>query len=238
MFFENNLNLRFEFIQLFNPKNIVPVRNTIELLKDCTDIRQNSLIGLNGKNCKIDKIIENIDVIIETLEGAKTDLSSHTVFYSWQSNKLPSTNRNFIKDCIEKAIERINLELPYSLVFDSDTRGTPGAPMINDAIFRKIDNAFCFMADITPVTVDGKQIFPNSNVMLETGYAFSSIGERRIILIDNVHWGEINQLPFDIKNRRIMTYSLSRNTPPEEKKRIKNELTNDIYNAIKLISNI
>ena len=36
------------------------------------------------------------------------------IFYSWQSDLPSKYNRNFIKDCLERAIKKINQELKLS----------------------------------------------------------------------------------------------------------------------------
>jgi hypothetical protein len=83
---------------------------------------------------------------------------SKTVFYSWQSDTSAKAGRYFIEQALNLAVGAINSDLnvqdadrPDSQPFlvDKDTKGVPGSPSIVDTILGKIDNAFCFVADLT-----------------------------------------------------------------------------------------
>lgn len=172
------------------------------------------------------------------MQKAQIDLSNHAVFYSWQSDRVPRVNRNFIENCIQKAIDKLNNELPYTLFLDKNTRDIPGSPNIPDAITNKIDNSFCFIGDVTLTNNNSKKPSPNPNVMFETGYALSSLGDKRIILICNTHFGNLEALPFDIKIRRITPYELTTNTPQNVKDEKREKLISLLYDALKAISNL
>ncbi len=75
-------------------------------------------------------------------------------------------------------------------------------------ILEKIDNSSVLVADITLVD-DGslERRFPNPNVLIEVGYAIKSLGFSRILLIQNTFNGSIEDLPFDLRGKRIMTYN-------------------------------
>ena len=49
---------------------------------------------------------------------------------------------------------------------------------------------------------------PNPNVLYELGYALSSLGDARIVLLMNVAYGAPEDLPFDLKMHRVMTYNM------------------------------
>lgn len=93
-------------------------------------------------------------------------------------------------------------------VIDRDTQNVPGAPDIGATILAKIDAAAVFVADVTLVgsTVSGKPT-PNPNVLVELGYAVKGLGWSRILLVLNTAFGEPEDLPFDLRQKRAITYS-------------------------------
>lgn len=131
---------------------------------------------------------------------------SFTVFYSWQSDLPNKTNRTYI----EKAASNVLPDFAGSVLeeaprLEKDTRGVPGTPRVTEAIFEKIDECGIFLADVSLVatTDDGAKKSPNPNVLLELGYAAKSIGWDRILLVMNTHFGNPDNLPFDLKERRF-----------------------------------
>lgn len=237
LFYESQYNLKSEIIEIIPVENLSAIRHTIDCLKNASSISKDEVFSLTG-NIKTKNVIQNISYLIKLLQKAQNDLSNHAVFYSWQSDRLTSINRNFIENCILKAISKLNAELPYKLFLDKDTRNVPGSPNIPDVIANKIDNSFCFIGDVTLTNKDSKKPSPNPNVMFETEYALSSLGDKRLIVICNTHYGELEQLPFDIRIRRIMQYELARNTPQKEKEEKKEKLISCLYDALKAISNL
>ena len=108
----------------------------------------------------------------------------YKVFFSWQRD----TNRNEYK-IIESALNQAKKELKrlygYEIEIDHSTLGDVGMPTIDVTILRKIEEADVFVCDITPVTsydvkrangLDAIKQVPNSNVLIELGYAMSAIG--------------------------------------------------------------
>jgi len=95
---------------------------------------------------------------------------------------------------------------------DRDTQDVEGAPDIVDTIFEKIKNSQIFVADISIINLfaegAGRKV-PNPNVLLELGYAAANIGWENVLLIYNLDFGRIDDLPFDLKMRRPITYQLS-----------------------------
>lgn len=140
-----------------------------------------------------------------------------TIFYSWQSDLKSDFNWKLIEKSLIDSIQLLNSDsklIKYSL--DQATRGLPGSPDIVDSIFRKIEKSSIFVADITPITKIEEKGIPNPNVLLELGYAVNVLGWDNIICICNKSQGKIESLPFDIKQRRVTTYSLN-NTKQKEK---------------------
>lgn len=145
------------------------------------------------------------------------------VFYSWQSNLPNSSNRGFIEECIKSAIkvtsnnENIGLELNL----ERDTKGLLGTPDIVNSLFEKIDSSKLFIADISIINSNStERKTPNPNVLLELGYAAKSLGWSRVLCFYNVDYGSIDDLPFDIRFRRIITYSLKNRTKGEVRREL------------------
>lgn len=135
-----------------------------------------------------------------------------TIFFSWQSDLPNKTNRNLIEDSIKLALKKMNQDSPYSLIteIDRDIKGVLGSPDIVDSILTKIDKCGLFIADISIInsSLNGKRT-PNPNVLFELGYAVKCLGWDRVICVFNSDFGDVSELPFDLRNRRILTYETS-----------------------------
>ena len=135
-----------------------------------------------------------------------------TIFFSWQSDLPNKTNRNLIEDSIKLALKKMNQDSPYSLIteIDRDTKGVLGSPDIVDSILTKIDKCGLFIADISIInsSLNGKRT-PNPNVLFELGYAVKCLGWDRVICVFNSDFGDVSELPFDLRKRRILTYETS-----------------------------
>ncbi len=151
------------------------------------------------------------------------------IFYSWQS-KI-GKQKNQIEKSINKAIKKIAKNLEIEIALDRDTKNTTGSTDIADEILRKINTASIFIADISFINSKWYNFFlkiekqVNQNVLIELGYAIRKIGFDRIIMVFNNKYGNIEELPFDLRHRRVLSYS-----DPEK------ELDQDIYQAIKQIT--
>lgn len=145
------------------------------------------------------------------------------IFYSWQSDLNLRNNKNFIEECIKTAINEFNKENKHLVDFtlDKDTSGEPGNPEIINIILNKIDNSRMFICDLSIINSDyhGRKT-PNPNVVFELGYAIRSLGWEKIICIVNQEFGMAEDLPFDIKHRRLLGYNLNFKDKKVEKKRI------------------
>lgn len=144
------------------------------------------------------------------LKRVKEKQERFVVFYSWQSD-LPSTrNLGFIQECIEEAIKAATIEgIQLIPCLDRDTQGEPGAPDIAETILEKIENCDMFIADVSIISGSGTQkATPNPNVMLELGYAAKRLGWERVSNVFNLAYGKIEELPFDLRKRRVLKYSL------------------------------
>ncbi len=133
-----------------------------------------------------------------------------SIFYSWQSDLPNNINRGFISECLEKATKNIYEKNKFLVEYkiDSDSRDELGTPDIVSNIFSKIDTCDIFIADITIINKEStKRKTPNPNVLIELGYASSAIGWENIICVFNDDFGIKEDLPFDIRFRKPLSYS-------------------------------
>jgi hypothetical protein len=131
---------------------------------------------------------------------------SSSIFYSWQNDLDPKYNRYFIRDCLKAAIAQLNASAIYGETqrLDSDTADVPGTPDITSTIFDKISSCAVFIADLSYCHVSpqtGKHL-PNSNVLIELGYAFATVSDLCVLNVMNLEFGEPDELPFDLKHKR------------------------------------
>jgi hypothetical protein len=160
------------------------------------------------------------------------------VFYSWQSDLPNSCNRGFIQEALENAAAAITADEAVAIdpVIDRDTQGVPGAPDIASTIFSKITAADAFVADVSPVgkLTDGGRASPNPNVLIELGYALKALGPERVILVFNRAFGRIEELPFDLRTRRLLAYEMPAEGKPKgpERKTLEKHLQAAICAAL------
>lgn len=138
------------------------------------------------------------------------------VFYSWQSDLPNKTNRGLIEDALTRAANSIrkNGSVDVDPIIDRDTEGVPGSPHIADTILAKIEAADVVVADVsiighvdpaTQIKTDRRPT-PNPNVLIEVGYALKALGPDRLVLVMNTAFGRPEQLPFDLRYRRVLPY--------------------------------
>ena len=85
---------------------------------------------------------------------------------------------------------------------------------IAKVIFDKIEKCDVFIADVTLVgkykkgKIFNKNIkyIPNCNVMLELGYAAAILSWERVILVFNEKYGRPDDLPFDLRQHRLIIF--------------------------------
>ncbi len=159
------------------------------------------------------------------------------VFYSWQSDLPNPTNRGFIQQALETAVATIanDNSVEVEPVVDRDTQGVAGSPDIASTIFAKITASDVFVADVSIISRPKKgRPTPNPNVLIELGYALRGLGHERIILVFNRSFGKIEDLPFDLRTRRLMVYDMpfeETNRAPERLK-LEKQLEGAIRSAL------
>ncbi|MEB3342477.1 hypothetical protein [Okeania sp.] len=179
------------------------------------------------------------------------------IFYSWQSDLPNKTNRGFIGDALKKAVKSIinDNSIIVEPVIDRDTQNVPGSPDIVQTIFDKIDQAQIFVCDVSIINSNlsnaGNRRFiqkipesfldffyknansrpiPNPNVLIELGYAMKTLGEEKIIMVMNTAFGNPEQLPFDLRMRRVICYNMPEDNQEQPTER--NKLTKSLERAI------
>ena len=150
---------------------------------------------------------------------------ARTIFYSWQSDLKPSHHRYFIEKCLKNALNELEHEAHIYMEFDRDTFGLNGSPDITQTIFDKIDKSVLFVCDISIVSSQGAKKTPNPNVLIELGYAVSKLGWEHIICLFDSNTGSIEDLPFDLRQKRITVFNPEN---PKEEKRITDILKQNI----------
>lgn len=162
---------------------------------------------------------------------------SFTIFYSWQSDLPNATNRGFIQTALEKSATTLRRDEAISVEprVDHSTLGVPGAPEIAQTIFGKIDECQLFVGDVSIINHgDEGRRTPNPNVLVELGYALKSRGHERVILIMNTAYGDLESLPFDLKTRKVFTYTMPQEEVERsgERRALEQRLTAAIHDVI------
>ena len=165
---------------------------------------------------------------------------SPKIFWSWQNDYSPKTCRSFVRSALVESIELINNHMDVNDAdrpeIDHDTKGERGMVDIAAAILRKIANSAVFVADLTPIakSSDDKWL-PNPNVMIELGWAMHKPGWERVIGVLNTAAGaEIEDLPFDIRQRRVITYLLAPSADANTRNSVKKKLVTELKGALEV----
>jgi len=154
---------------------------------------------------------------------------SRTIFYSWQSDVEPNKHRYFIQRCLISAIGELEQSANLYMEYDRDTAGQNGSPDITQTIFEKIDKCVLFVCDVSIInsSCESKKT-PNPNVLIELGYAVSKLGWDRVICLFDGNTGKIEDLPFDLRQKRITVFEPEKGKA--EEKRISQILMVNIKN--------
>lgn len=159
-----------------------------------------------------------------------------TIFYSWQSDLDGADNRNLIEEALKGSLKGIRQDDTATIepVLDRDTNGVPGSPSIAHSIFDKIGFADVFVADVSIINEGTCGRFtPNPNVLIELGYAVGKLGWDRIILVQNTEYGSPDNLPFDLRGRRVVTYSCRKSKDKGQKSESRGLLQGRLETALK-----
>jgi hypothetical protein len=165
-------------------------------------------------------------------------MARRVVFYSWQTDLINGTNRTFIEEALKKAAKNIREDetIEVEPVIERDTEGVAGSPDISRTIFQKIAQADVFVCDVSIINNNVvKRPTPNPNVLIELGYALGVLGENHIVMVQNKAYGTPELLPFDLRARRTITYTLSAEVTDRSAER--KTLEKDLTRALQAIFN-
>ncbi len=150
------------------------------------------------------------------------------IFYSWQSDLPSDKTRDFIRKCIDDAIQFAEESEAIEAERDEATKGTTGSPNIVTTVFEKIDSCDLFIADLSLCFTQDEianwesktqlKHSPNPNVLVELGYAVKTLGWERIICLCNADHGD--DYPFDIAQNRRTPYYLEGRDADKECRRL------------------
>jgi hypothetical protein len=158
------------------------------------------------------------------------------VFYSWQSDLPSKTNRTLIEDALRIAADAVKADgsLTVDPVVDRDTQGLPGSPDIGEAIFDKINRATAFVCDVSFINQGTpERRTPNPNVLVELGYALRALSWERIVMVLNLETGAPEDLPFDLKRKRVLPYRSAE--ADSERAPARKELASKLTDALRAI---
>lgn len=145
-----------------------------------------------------------------------------TIFYAWESDRPDKVNQYLIRDAAREACERISEDETndWNLILDSDTKGVAGMCDIPNTILKKIRKCDIFLGDLTIVGKSegtSPKLLPNTNVVIELGYAARHLGFSALVGVMNEAFGKVEGQVFDIKRRDCLRYSLSLDATKEQR---------------------
>lgn len=137
------------------------------------------------------------------------------VFYSWMSDRPKEQNISYIRKVLSDDCKKLGKKLGIKIAIDSDSRGEDGSKPIEENVLKKIAKCDIFVGDITPIYPrQSWQLWakptPNPNVMYELGFAVSTLGWNRCIMVWNSKYGNLSNAPFDIRNHTTVSYKIGK----------------------------
>lgn len=176
------------------------------------------------------------------------------VFFSWQTDTPARVGRNFLRDALKEAITQLKVaaglaeaDRSSAAPTEPDEERTVGSPGQLREMMRQIDAASTLVADVTPIGQSMKSIgtadashgkkFVDSNVAFESGYGVHALGERKLVLVMNAHYGWHDDLPPDLRNLGgALTFTLVPNASrPEieaERKKLVSKLVTTLSQSL------
>lgn len=151
------------------------------------------------------------------------------VFYSWQSD-LPIT-KQYISSCLNKIAKK---DYDGNIIsISSDARNSNGSANLTQTLFRKICDAHVFVADLSIINSarQNDRKCCNPNVLIELGYAINCLGIDKIILLFDIKYGQVEDLPFDIRQNKIIKFNSDK-----DKKSLEQTLTKEILSIVESIN--
>jgi hypothetical protein len=141
------------------------------------------------------------------------------VFYSWISDEPRNRNRMFVyralTEALHQAADRLEVPRTQAEVVQCDRFDHPTD--IAGYILRTIPTCHALVGDVSFINASGEERTrrtPNPNTMFEVGLAMQCLGPERVILVFNEGSGPVADLPFDLRNHSVLTWSEGATTAP------------------------
>jgi hypothetical protein len=172
------------------------------------------------------------------------------IFWSWQSDTPGDIGRYLVRDAIKGAIavlrephdieEPLEREARESLDIDHDRKNVSGTPDLARTIQEKIAGAAVFVGDVTLVGETliekdgGKKKLINPNVAIEYGFALHALSDSRVLIVQNTHFGDREQLPFDLRHKAgPIQFILRPHSSRDEIARVREQLKRNLLPALR-----
>jgi hypothetical protein len=143
---------------------------------------------------------------------AVAEVSMLRIFYSWLADSCLGDNRMFVLRALNEALlqaaERLGVPREQAEVVQCDRFDTPMD--ISRFVVETIPTCHALVGDISFINVaneDRTRRTPNPNVMFEVGLATQCLGPGKVILVFNTDSGGTANLPFDVRNHVVLTWS-------------------------------
>lgn len=150
------------------------------------------------------------------------------VFYSWISDREKKTNRVFISRAIRLALEELDTEtLSAGLksrnqkqqnfeIIECGNKNKTGD--ILAFITKELPRCHAHVVDLTLINNPKKikdsegnikitRATPNPNNMFELGISFNCLGVNKVVPVFNKVFGNVSDLPFDVRGLNVIEYS-------------------------------
>jgi hypothetical protein len=134
------------------------------------------------------------------------------IFYSWISDPHRQDNRMFVHraltETLRQAAEQVGASAEQAEVLQCDRFDTPTD--IARFIVETIPTCHALVADVSFINFPGEdqtRRTPNPNAMFELGLATQCLGPGKVILVFNTDSGDPANLPFDVRNHVVLTWS-------------------------------
>lgn len=125
---------------------------------------------------------------------------SERVFYSWESDLPNSFSRSSL------VARTNNSSISCVVSIDESFELAPTVAAVAWSIIGGGCNAHVFVCDVSIINARStNRPTPNPNVLIELGYAIKVLGWHRIIMVMNTAFAPVEQLPFDLRLKRVVT---------------------------------
>lgn len=184
-------------------------------------------------------------------------MEEFTIFYSFQTDSHEKTNFHFIRDVLKEACNSIK---NYKVILDVGFNASSGTRELTNHMLSQSNKADIFIGDVTytaefnnheyktyknlrgfvysRINKHGKvKMYPNGNVLLETGYSWAKKDYARTLLIMNTAYGKPSDtnLPADMMHLEYpVPYHLSKEQLKDQNyvNKLKSEFTSTLKNKI------